>query len=146
MRPTSDCRASTIFFRAAPGNMAIQGKDRYGCSNRKRTGTCDNATTITRQNVEGRVLASLKSKLLAPENLQAFVSQVSKALSADQQTAGGNQRALEKAIASKDVKISRILDQIEEGAGQAGLLLPRLEQRNDLPPRFQTIQKEGLFS
>ncbi|MCP4300690.1 MAG: recombinase family protein, partial [Gammaproteobacteria bacterium] len=111
------------------GNMAIQGKDRYGCSNRKRTGTCDNATTITRQNVEGRVLASLKSKLLAPENLQAFVSQVSKALSADQQTAGGNQRALEKAIASKDVKSRYSLEQIGDGGSHSVLLMERLVQR-----------------
>lgn len=56
------------------GNMAILAKDRYGCSTRKRKGTCDNATTITRAQVEGRVLASLKTKLLAPANLEAFVS------------------------------------------------------------------------
>lgn len=64
------------------GNMAIQAKDRYGCSTRKRKGTCDNATSITRQHVEGRVLASLKAKLMAPENLQTFVAQVSQALTA----------------------------------------------------------------
>ncbi len=63
------------------------------------------------------------------ENLKGFVAQVSKALSSDQQTADGNQRALEKAIASKDVKISRMLDQIEDGAGNAVLLLERLDQR-----------------
>ncbi len=91
------------------GNMTIQGKDRCGCSNLKRTGTSHNATTITRQKVESRALSSLIGKLLAPENLKDFVSQVSKALSAEQQSAGGNQRALEMAMALIDVKISRML-------------------------------------
>jgi site-specific DNA recombinase len=111
------------------GNMAIQAKDRYGCSTRKRTGACDNASTITRQQVEGRVLASLKAKLLAPENLEAFVTRVSGELNALQKSEGDDRRALEKAIAALDVKMARILDQIEEGAGQASLLLPRLKQR-----------------
>ena len=81
------------------GNMAIQAKDRYGCSTRKRKGTCDIATSITRLQVESRVLASLKAKLLAPENLQAFVARVSQELTAQQKSAGGNQKALAKAIA-----------------------------------------------
>ena len=109
--------------------MAIQAKDRYGCSTRKRTGACDNANTITRQQVEGRVLASLKAKLLAPENLEAFVINVSGELNALHKSEGDDRRTLEKAIAALDVKMARILDQIEDGAGQAGLLLPRLEQR-----------------
>ncbi|MTI01543.1 recombinase family protein, partial [Roseibium sp. RKSG952] len=111
------------------GNMAIQAKDRYGCSNRKRTGACDNATTITRQQVEGCVLASLKSKLLAPENLEAFITRVSGELNALQKSEGDDRKALEKAIAALDLKMERILDQIKDGAGQVGLLLPRLEQR-----------------
>ncbi|WP_353315248.1 recombinase family protein, partial [Shimia sp. NS0008-38b] len=111
------------------GNMAIQARDRYGCSTRKRKGTCDNATSITRVQVEGRVLASLKATLLAPENLQNFVSQVSKALTEQQKSAGGTQKGLEKAIIKLDVKITRMLDHIEDGAGHSALLKERLEQR-----------------
>jgi len=85
--------------------MAIMAKDRYGCSTRKRKGTCDNATSITRAQVEGRVLASLEQKLLAPDNLTA--------------------------IAALDVKITRILDQIEDGVGDASLLHRRLNQRQE---------------
>ena len=113
------------------GNMAILAKDRYGCSTRKRKGTCDNATSITRAQVEGRVLASLKTKLLAPANLEAFVSQVSKELTAHQKSANGTQKALQKAIAALDVKIARMLDQIEDGAGHVPLLLQRLDQRQE---------------
>ena len=113
------------------GNMTVQAKDRYGCSTRKRKGTCDNATSITRTQVEGRVLASLKAKLLAPENLQAFVAQVSKQLIARQKSAGGSQKALEKVIAALDVKINRMLDQIEDGAGHVSVLLQRLDLRQE---------------
>jgi site-specific DNA recombinase len=66
------------------GNMAILAKDRYGCSTRKRKGTCQNATTITRDHVEGRVLASLKRELLKPSHMEAFSAQVTKEITAKQ--------------------------------------------------------------
>ena len=38
------------------GPYAITAKDRYACSTRKQKGTCDNRLTITRQEIEARVL------------------------------------------------------------------------------------------
>ena len=113
------------------GNMAIMAKDRYGCSTRKRKGTCDNATSITRAQVEGRVLASLKQTLLAPDNLTAFVAQVCNELTTHQKSANSTQKSLEKAIAALEVKITRMLDQIEDRIGDASLLHQRLNQRQE---------------
>jgi site-specific DNA recombinase len=42
------------------GNLVIMGKDRFGCSTRRRQGTCTNVLSITRQSIEARVLAGLK--------------------------------------------------------------------------------------
>ena len=35
-------------------------------------GTCDNSATVSRQEIEGRVLDGLKEKLLAPELVREF--------------------------------------------------------------------------
>ena len=77
------------------GNVSIIGKDRYGCSTRKNKGTCDNAQTLTRQKLESRVLASLKTRLLAPEHLEAFVAQVSEDFDTQQASAGGQRKTLD---------------------------------------------------
>ncbi|WP_167685965.1 recombinase family protein [Parasedimentitalea denitrificans] len=113
------------------GNMAIMGKDRYGCSIRKRKGTCQNATTITRDHVEGRVLASLKRELLKPSHMEAFCALVTKEVTAKQRSKSGDLKSLEKKINALDTKIARILDQIEDGVGHSSLLLERLGSRQD---------------
>ena len=56
------------------GPYSISSRDRFSCSNRKQKGTCDNAITITRQEIEARVLVGLKERLLAPELVENFVA------------------------------------------------------------------------
>lgn len=55
------------------GGYTVIGKDRYGCAARRQKGTCDNARTITRQQIGGRVLEGLKERLLAPDLVAKFV-------------------------------------------------------------------------
>jgi uncharacterized membrane protein len=47
--------------------LTIRAKDRYGCATRGRQGTCSNARTISRQELERRVLDGLRGSLLTPE-------------------------------------------------------------------------------
>lgn len=47
--------------------------DRYGCATRRSKGTCDNNATVSRQEIEARVLEGLKERLLAPELVREFV-------------------------------------------------------------------------
>jgi site-specific DNA recombinase len=55
------------------GGYTIVAKDRYGCATRRQKGMCENARTITRQQLETRVLDGLKNRLLAPDLVQEFV-------------------------------------------------------------------------
>ena len=58
------------------GGYTIVGKQRYGCFNRKSRGTCSNKRTISRDEIETRVLTGLKDKLLAPEIIHRAVKDI----------------------------------------------------------------------
>jgi len=49
------------------GGFTIVAQDRYGCATRRAKGTCDNGATVSRQEIEARVLEGLKERLMAPE-------------------------------------------------------------------------------
>jgi hypothetical protein len=49
------------------------GQDRYGCATHRSKGTCDNSSTVSRQEIEARVLGGLKERLLAPELVREFI-------------------------------------------------------------------------
>ena len=50
-------------------------KTRYGCSAARNRGTCDNRKTISRKEVETRVLAGLRDQLMAPDLIAAFIAE-----------------------------------------------------------------------
>ena len=49
------------------GPFALRGADRFACSNHVSKATCDNSRTIRRAELEARVLAGLKDRMMAPE-------------------------------------------------------------------------------
>jgi site-specific DNA recombinase len=55
------------------GEYTIFAQDRYGCATRRSKGTCNNNATITRQEIEARVLEGLKDRLMAPELVREFI-------------------------------------------------------------------------
>ena len=108
------------------GNLVIMGKDRFGCSTRRRQGTCSNALSITRQSIEDRVLVGLKERLVTPELLSVFIKEFqaeyarlrSEALASHDQTA--------KLVADVEKKIKAIMVAIEDGFYQ-----PEMKGRMD---------------
>ena len=54
------------------GGYTIVAHDRYGCASHKSKGTCGNTRTILRPEIEERVLAGLKERLLAPDLFREF--------------------------------------------------------------------------
>ena len=48
------------------GGYTIMAKERYGCAGHRNKGTCANDRTISRREIEGRVLTALRQSLLAP--------------------------------------------------------------------------------
>jgi site-specific DNA recombinase len=55
------------------GGFTIVAQDRYGCATRRAKGTCDNSATVSRQEIEARVLEGLKERLMAPELVREFI-------------------------------------------------------------------------
>mgnify|MGYP001045757439 CR=1 FL=1 len=49
------------------GPYALRGADRFACSNHVGKATCENSRTIARPDLEARVLAGLKDRMMAPE-------------------------------------------------------------------------------
>src|SRR3546814_18217176 len=55
------------------GQYGIITKDRYGCLNRNRRGTCDHGLTIRRDVLVGRMLAGHTAKLVSADNVATHV-------------------------------------------------------------------------
>ena len=53
-----------------------QGQGRFACSRHRRGGRCGNAAWIDVSEIEARVLAGLKEKLLAPELVAVFIAEL----------------------------------------------------------------------
>jgi site-specific DNA recombinase len=54
------------------GKYGIILKDRYGCLNHHRRGTCDNGRTIRRPMIEHRVISGLTDRLVSPGAVHAY--------------------------------------------------------------------------
>jgi site-specific DNA recombinase len=97
------------------GGFTIVAQDRYGCATRRSKGTCDNNTTVTRQEIEARVLAGLKEKLMAPELVreftQAFQEEVNRTAAEDERQFKADRQQLE----TIERKIAGIVAAVEEG-------------------------------
>ena len=59
------------------GGFSTVAKDRFGCSNARNKGKsyCQNITTVTRADMEGRILAALSTRLMDPELTRAFAEE-----------------------------------------------------------------------
>ena len=97
------------------GGFTILAQDRYGCATRRSKGTCDNSATVTRGEIEARVLAGLKERLMAPELvrefIRAFQEEVNRAAAEREQKF----RADELQLQSIERKIAGIVAAVEQG-------------------------------
>ena len=122
------------------GNFTIINKGKFSCSTRKRKGTCDNALSISRQEIEARVLSGLKDRLMAPELVSAFIEGYQEAVQEEQQKSRKAHIQFEKRKSDIDRKISGILKAIEDG-----LYEPLMKDRlADLKAQKEAIELETL--
>ncbi|WP_247644457.1 MULTISPECIES: recombinase family protein [Brucella] len=56
-----------VFCGCCGGPYSLRGADRFACSNHISKGACTNSRTIAREELENRVLAGLKDRMMAPE-------------------------------------------------------------------------------
>ncbi len=124
------------------GPYAMRGQDRYGCSSHVMTGACANGRSIRRAELEERVLAGLKDRLMAPEAaaeaMKAYAEETNR-LNRERRASGATDR---KELAEVETKIATMIAVIEDGGYVRGMSdrLRELEARQDeLNARLSTV-------
>jgi site-specific DNA recombinase len=97
------------------GCYTVIGKDHYGCATRRQKGTCDNGRTITRQQIESRVLEGLKERLLAPDLVAEFIREFQEVVGREREERKAQVRQREKKRAEIERKIAGLMKSIEDG-------------------------------
>ena len=115
------------------GSYARRGQDRYACTNHVLSNGCDNARTITREALEGRVLAGLRDRLMAPEAaaeaMRAYAQETNR-LNRERRRSGETTR---RELADTEKTIKEIVRVIEQGGYHRALStrLTELETKQD---------------
>jgi site-specific DNA recombinase len=103
------------------GKVGIITPNRYACLNHHRRGTCDNKRTITRQNIEARVLSGLKEKMVSSK----AVAEAIRSYAAEMNRLNHDRRAQaatdEKTLAKVERAITGIIAAIEDGMYQPSM-------------------------
>lgn len=121
------------------GTFAMVGRDRFACSTRKQKGTCDNGVTITRQEIEARVLDGLKERLMAPELVAAFVAGFQEETRREREQRDRERARRTKALAEVDRKIGAILRAVEDGLYDPGMKARLVALRAER----ESLEREG---
>ena len=120
------------------GDFTIVSKNRFGCSTRKRKGPCDNAMSISRQEIESRVLTGLKERLMEPDLVGAFVEGYQEAIFEEREQAKAAQSQIQRRKSEIDRKVSGIFKAIEDG-----LYEPTMKDRlTELKAQKEAIDQE----
>ncbi len=95
--------------------FVVYYRDRLGCFGTRERGTCTNTLTISRQEVEARVLAALQEKLLRKDFFEEFCREFTKEMNRlrmeQRASLGGAKRELERV--NRDIK--EVIQAIKDG-------------------------------
>src|SRR3546814_10521915 len=79
---SSDLLSGLLTCGCCGGKYGIIARDRYGCLNHYRRGTCENNRTVAREVIERRALAGLQDKLVSADAValavRAYVEQTNR--------------------------------------------------------------------
>ena len=127
---------------ACGGSYAKRGQDRYGCSNHVMSGSCANSRSIRRVEIEERVMAGLREKLMAPEAaaeaMKAYAEETNR-LNRERRASGATDR---RELADIEKKIKAMVAVIEDGGYARGMMdrMRELEARQDeIAERLSTV-------
>lgn len=109
------------------GPYALHGRDRYACSTHVNKRTCSNGRTIERLNLERRVLAGLKDRLLAPEAAAEAMRAYTEELNRRNQARRASAEADRHALVTLD-KVGREIVTVIENGGFSQMLMDRLRE------------------
>ena len=97
------------------GPYALRGADRFACSNHVGKGTCDNSRTIPRADLEARVLAGLKDRMLAPEIVEEAMRAYAQETNRLNRERRANGDAWRTELGKVEKQIGQIVDAITDG-------------------------------
>ncbi len=97
------------------GGYTVVGKAYYGCANTRNKGTCDNRMTITRSELEARVLTGLKDQLLHPDLISEFGRAYLEEFNRLAGTVKKDHAKAERDLATVTRQIDRLIDAITDG-------------------------------
>jgi site-specific DNA recombinase len=103
------------------GAFTLVRPGKYGCSTHREKGTCTNASQISVNQLEGRVLAGIKMRLLDPELLAEFVHEFHSELERVQAASTEVGSHSKKRLNDIKQKIARIVGAISEGTDTPAL-------------------------
>jgi hypothetical protein len=116
------------------GGFTIVAQHRYGCATHRSKGTCDNNVTVSREEIEKRVFAGLKEKLMAPELVREFIRAFQEELNRTNAEREQQFTANRQQLDSIRRKIAGIVGAIEDGdySRALGDRLADLEKQQEL--------------
>lgn len=103
------------------GSYILVQPGRWGCSDRKQTGTCTNGTTITDVQAQKRIWAAVQSELLHPDVIAAWLDEARLALAEARRSMIAARADTERRLSAIEGEERRLLDAIAEGIPIEGL-------------------------
>jgi len=104
-----------VYCGCCGGPYSLRGAGRFACSNHISKGTCSNSRTIPREDLENRVLAGLKDRMMAPEvaaeAMRAYAEETNR-LNRERRSNGD---AWQVELAKIEKQIAQIVEAIADG-------------------------------
>ncbi len=102
-------------LKCGGGNYGLITRDRYGCLNRYRRGTCDNGPTIRRDDIEQRILSGLTERLVSADRGAKAVRAYAEALNSQNRERRAQAELDRKALEKVERGVAGIMAAIEDG-------------------------------
>ncbi|MCB1387009.1 MAG: recombinase family protein [Nitratireductor sp.] len=104
-----------VFCGCCGGPFSIRGSDRFACSTHVTKGACSNSRTILREDLERRVLAGLKERMMAPEVAAAAMRAYAEETNRLNRERRSNGDAWKAEMVKVEKQIRGIIEAIKEG-------------------------------
>ena len=116
-----------VFCGCCGGPYSLRGADRFACSNHISKGTCANSRTIPRAELEARVLAGLRERVMTPE----MVGEAMRAYAEETNRLNSERRSNGEAWKAELAKVGKQIEQIVEAIAD-GMYHPSMKEKMDV--------------
>ncbi|MDH7789035.1 site-specific DNA recombinase [Ochrobactrum sp. 19YEA23] len=122
-----------VFCGCCGGPYSLRGADRFACSNHISKGACSNSRTIPREDLEARVLAGLKDRMMAPEVAAEAMRAYAREINRLNRERRSNAEVWRAEQAKVDKQIRGMIEAIKEGMFHPSMKceMDALEARKD---------------